>query len=250
MALREACLASLLFTLALLALCLSLLPPLESWLFVRTVELTAPALSPRNWRPHRSQGTPAAAPGISPVTGDVSTSVDLKLAAADVTGVRAPLLPAGKRRDGRRERAGRERERAGKARRERRQRREEERAQLLVRAEAGGAVGPAKLEATAQAASESLKVREHASEEVKRREELKRRDAALAARCERGDWDAPSECRRHLPCDLRQFDPGSQFNRRMLDRATAREWAKNNVDCPVCHLTRIATRPAKLLARE
>ena len=50
----------------------------------------------------------------------------------------------------------------------------------------------------------------------------------LASQCELGNWKLPLQCRRPLPCDLRHFDPGAQFNRKLLQRARARVWAKNN----------------------
>jgi len=55
-------------------------------------------------------------------------------------------------------------------------------------------------------------------------------DDPLAAKCV--GWDYPAECRRKLPCDLRSYDPGAEFNRGVLERSRPREWATNNVDAP------------------
>ena len=57
----------------------------------------------------------------------------------------------------------------------------------------------------------------------------------LTSQCELGNWKLPLQCRRPLPCDLRHFDPGAQFNRKLLQRARSRVWAKNNEDAPNRH---------------
>ena len=45
----------------------------------------------------------------------------------------------------------------------------------------------------------------------------------------RGVWDLPSHCRRKLPCDIRAFDPGARFNRKIV-QSQKKAWAKHNVD--------------------
>ena len=56
--------------------------------------------------------------------------------------------------------------------------------------------------------------------------------SALALRCERAAYPLPRECRKTLPCDLRAFDPGRQFNLAVTNGKYGRErkWAENNVD--------------------
>lgn len=44
-----------------------------------------------------------------------------------------------------------------------------------------------------------------------------------------GVWDLPEHCRRKLPCDIRAFDPGVQFNRKVV-KSQKKQWAKHNVD--------------------
>lgn len=53
-----------------------------------------------------------------------------------------------------------------------------------------------------------------------------------AHKCEMAEWMPPAHCRKHLPCDLRAFDPGRAFNHDIVAGKYGRErlWAKNNVD--------------------
>ena len=45
----------------------------------------------------------------------------------------------------------------------------------------------------------------------------------------RGVWDLPAHCRRKLPCDIRVFDPGARYNRKIV-QSQKKAWAKHNVD--------------------
>ena len=45
----------------------------------------------------------------------------------------------------------------------------------------------------------------------------------------RGVWDLPAHCRRKLPCDIRAFDPGAKFNRKIV-QSQKKAWAKHNID--------------------
>ena len=45
----------------------------------------------------------------------------------------------------------------------------------------------------------------------------------------RGVWDLPLHCRRKLPCDIRAFDPGAKYNRKIV-QSQKKAWAKHNVD--------------------